>query len=186
MTELEQLAWCGGFFDGEGSVGISRQLRKYGKAKTSVSMSYVLGVAICQKERGPLEMFQQLFGGNLYSYSVRGVTYHRWFTWSSVALRFLEIILPYLILKKDRVALAIDFQKSLTVWNRDYGRRGYPDFVNAAREQFFQSMKELNRRGISTSNPNPKIPGVKKGSPSYFSNRGGGALETKNNGGSVQ
>jgi hypothetical protein len=59
--------------------------------------------------------------------------------------------------------LMIEFQKKLVVWNRDYGRRGYPAEVNRARENYHERMRVLNQRGVSDENPNPKKPGPRPG-----------------------
>ena len=152
-----------GFFDGEGCVAINRQ-----KRKASHNPSYVVTMSICQKEIDPLIAFQMTFGGHLYPYQVKGIEYWRWHTWGDIALRCLEAIVPFLIVKEKRAKLAIQYQKNLTKWNKEYGRRGYPPEILAAREQAFLEMRTLNKRGVATNNPIPAIPGVKAGSPNYF------------------
>lgn len=171
MTEQEKLIWAAGFFDGEGCTSIAKQSTKYGKDRALTSTNYCLGVSICQKVKEPLDVFHQFFGGHLYSYEVKGVTYWRWHTWSAGALHVLQTLKPYLILKAERARVCIDFQVDLTKWNAEYGRRGYPDFVKQARESYFVWMRDLNKRGVSADNPTPKTPGAKKGCSNYFAQK---------------
>ncbi len=158
MTEELQLAWAAGFFDGEGCVAVCKQAHSQSKRP-----QYQLQISICQKDNTPLVHFVVLFGGTLYSYKSKGVEYWRWCMSNNHAVRCLELIAPFLILKGERARIGIEFQKNLVVWNRDYGRIGYPEHVNAAREEFYQRMKLLNQRGVSSDNPNPKSPGPRKG-----------------------
>jgi len=168
MTADELLIWSAGFFDGEGCINISKQSRKYGRNRDLTSINYGLNVSVCQKDPRPLEILHDMFGGHFYSYDVKGNTYWRWHIWSHMAVRMLNAVQPYLILKQDRADIGMDFHFKLTKWNRDYGRRGYPDWVNVERESYYQQMKSLNMRGVSLDNPNPKTPGVKKGAPNHF------------------
>ena len=175
MTGDILLAWQAGFFDGEGCVAI--QQHRYNKTANSANTtgqgrfgpktvrgnSYTIHVSICQKDRNPLLLFRDAFGGLLYDYSANGVTYWRWIITTDSAVRFLEAIVPFSILKAPRIRLAVEFHKKMKAWNAEYGRRGYPDFVNEERERYFMDMKGLNRRSISASNPDPKTPGAQKG-----------------------
>lgn len=175
MTGEILLAWQAGFFDGEGCVEV--RATRYNKTadsavttgqgrfgpKTVRGSSYTIGASVAQKEQGPLVSFRDSYGGNLYDYQVNGVIYWRWYITTDSAVRFLEAILPYSVLKAPRIRLAVEFHKKMKVWNAEYGRRGYPDFVLEERERYFMEMKSLNKRGVSVSNPEPKTPGPREG-----------------------
>ena len=183
MTGDILLAWQAGFFDGEGCVAI--QQHKYNRTANSANTtgkgrfgpktvrgnSYTIHVSICQKEREPLLTFRDSYGGLLYDYDVRGVKYWRWCITTDSAVRFLEAILPFSILKAPRIRLAVEFHKKMKVWNAEYGRRGYPDFVLEERERYFLEMKGLNRRSISPENPDPKISGPGKGAKNVIGDK---------------
>jgi hypothetical protein len=172
MTEHEQLVWAAGFFDGEGSVGIAKQERLGGKRRNwKTAVSYVLGVAICQKDPRPLELVHQMFGGHFYPYQVKGVTYWRWHTWGGIALRFMQAIRPYVVLKGERLDIGIEFQTKLTKWYAEYGKIGYPPEVDEQRESMFQRLRLLNKRNRAEGSPEHRKPGVKKGSANNFANR---------------
>jgi hypothetical protein len=181
MTGEILLAWQAGFFDGEGCVEL--RAHRYNKTATSAvttgqgrfgpktvrGSSYTIGSCITQKEREPLVSFRDEYGGLLYDYQVKGITYWRWVITTDSAVRFLEAILPYCILKAPRIRLAVEFHKKMKVWNAEYGRRGYPDFVLEERERYFLEMKALNKRGVSASNPDPKSSGPGKGAKDVIS-----------------
>jgi hypothetical protein len=124
----------------------------------------MLVVTVTQKDPTPLHVFNKLFGGWMYSYRANnGNEYWRWSQHGNGAMHCLQQLVPFMILKKERAKLGIQFQQKLVVWNRDYGRRGYPDWVHQEREKFFMQMKEFNQRGITHANPNPKSPGPRPG-----------------------
>lgn len=153
MTDEQLICWAAGFFDGEGCINLSKQTGKNTRKDGRAWMSYGLGVSICQRDPRPLETFHTLFGGHFYPYVVKGQTYYRWHTWSQGALHVLEVLKPFMILKAERAVVAMDFQKSMTLWNKDYGRRGYPDWVREKLEDFFVQMRTFNKRGILKENP---------------------------------
>jgi hypothetical protein len=166
VTDEQLICWAAGFFDGEGCINLSKQTGKNTRKDGRVWMSYGLGVSICQKDPRPLETFHTLFGGHFYPYLVKGQTYWRWHCWSHGALHVLETLMPFMVLKTERAEVAIDFQKSMTAWNKDYGRRGYPDWVREKLEEFFIQMRTFNKRGILKENPAKT--GPKDGAKNYF------------------
>jgi hypothetical protein len=155
-----QEAWAAGFFDGEGCVAICKQVHKKG-----YRTSYMLQLSISQKDPQPLHIFRELFGGFLYEYSAKQnrVKYWRWSVHGNGALSCLDRLIPFLVLKKERAEIGSDYQRKLVVWNRDFGRRGYPEPVHKEREEFYLRMRMLNQRSITEVNPEPKKPGPRPG-----------------------
>jgi LAGLIDADG endonuclease len=148
MDSKEKLIWAAGFVDGEGCISINRQkMKRKSKSGFREHICYTLGLAVSQKVKEPLDILVELFGGHLFSYKTKGVLYWRWQHWGPGALNAISQLLPYLVVKRRMAELGIDFQTKLTGWNREYGRRGYPGWVNESREAFYQKAKVLNQRG---------------------------------------
>lgn len=151
--DRDLLIWMAGFFDGEGCVSIGRGVHK-NHATHPTKDSYCLAVIVGQKERGPLELFVEAFGGALYHHRVKGMLYHRWLVSSNKAAAALIQMLPYLRVKRPIAELAIRFQEEMSAGNRQYGRRGYPDHIREARAVYYHEAKRLNAR----NRPDPNAP----------------------------
>lgn len=93
---ITDLAWIAGFFEGEGSVGC---YRRYERTNTGKTRSFSFNVCIAQKDRAILEWIKTFFGGTI-SYRVRTASFglHIWRLdlRSSYAIRFLELVTPFL------------------------------------------------------------------------------------------
>lgn len=94
-----QVAYLAGFFDGEGSIGIYLTNKKY--------HSYTMVARIVQKNPLPLKQFPST--GKIY---LRKDGVYMWQIYSEPAAEFLELILPFLLLKRDKAIQAIEFQKT--------------------------------------------------------------------------
>ena len=95
---MDAVAYCAGFFDGEGCISISdsgpgrgRQLRLI------TSQKY---------DDRPLLLMKETFGGAVYLFS-SGLPKH--VTTGRVAVRMLEQMLPYLLVKYDQAVVAAKF-----------------------------------------------------------------------------
>lgn len=88
MTKL-QLAWLGGFFDGEGYIGVHYTDNGRGYRSRTIC------AAITQKDRTPLDWIQKHFKfGSVVRNKASGCYY--WSCYSRYAQAFGERILPYL------------------------------------------------------------------------------------------
>jgi LAGLIDADG endonuclease len=141
MIERDLIIWAAGFIDGEGCVSVNRA-----KMKDHRYWSYTLGLAVSQKTEAPLVRLHSMFDGHFFSYKSRGVTYYRWQHWGPGALVALKELLPYLLVKREIAELAIRFQEQMTAWNKQHGRRGYPQEVVIGREIFWSQARALNAR----------------------------------------
>jgi hypothetical protein len=141
-------AWAAGFFEGEGSISVSRLSIK----KRRRSPEYRLGVRIVNTDPRPLCRLQRLFGGHIYAHEPKTKPRcSRAFTWqltmAAEQVRFLEVILPYLCFKQEQVNIAMAIRKSFDE-TRKIGRRSeLKASVIAYREELRLRLKELNRRG---------------------------------------
>ena len=94
-------AYIAGFLDGEGCISIA------------ASSGYPsLQVTANNTEEEPLLFIQKVFGGSIYwrrPTSVKCKDVYCWSIHGSSAIEVLEILLPFLIVKKERALLAIEF-----------------------------------------------------------------------------
>jgi hypothetical protein len=150
MNERDKIIWAAGFVDGEGCISVNRQkMKRASKKGIKFRDAFTLGFAVTQKVKEPLEILHNMFGGHLFPYKLRGVTYWRWQHWSNGAKLAIEKLLPYLVVKRRIAELGVRFQEEMTSWNQEFGRRGYPDWVDESREAFYQQAKVMNKRGIA-------------------------------------
>ena len=99
----EELAWAAGFFDGEGCVMIVKK-----------RSAHAIRLAVCQVNPTPINLFKKFFGGHTLYSTPKNKNWHPQWKWeqdSKSAYETLTKLLPYLIVKKDAVELALEFQK---------------------------------------------------------------------------
>lgn len=95
-----ELAYIAGFFDGEGCI----------RANTKTSS---LMIAASNTVKAPIEFIKKVFGGAIYerkylredTLSIKVV--YRWVMQSEPAVEVLEMLLPYLIVKRKQAMLGI-------------------------------------------------------------------------------
>ena len=108
-----------GFFDGEGNI----QLYLRAPSSSNRYGQYILITSVTNTNPSSLDLFTG-FGGRRFQAS-KATNEHkasyRWEATGSVAKRFLEVISPYLKLKKEVARLAIEFQTCIENWKR-FGR----------------------------------------------------------------
>lgn len=109
-------AYLAGFFDGEGCVSCTI----YGSLSVSVGQH--------ANSSAVLLRFQRRFGGNIAYKQTRNMAY--WNISGSSAARFLEAVLPFLVVKRKQSELAIKFQ-SLYVGKYDQANRELKDTLGA-------------------------------------------------------
>ena len=93
--------YVAGFLDGEGTIGLAQK-----------KSGFVLRVSIGNTHLGVLEAIQAEYGGNIYYPKpiVGRLQMHEWRIAYKKALNFLEIVLPYLIVKRPQAELAIQIK----------------------------------------------------------------------------
>jgi hypothetical protein len=124
-NDVAKLAYCAGFFDGEGHICIAYSKAKIGGSPKSKYARYSLRVAATQCSGPVIQWMKDNFGGRVY-YSVGKRSYDdgqygRW-NWelsSARAATFLAAIRPWLIVKAEEADLALKFQATM---NRKTGR----------------------------------------------------------------
>jgi len=140
---IQKLSYMAGFFDGEGSIYITKTLNK-----RSGNYVYILGIGCSNSEREPIDILHNMFSPyrktHTHTYG-RKSTYKDCYIWvatSNVALNFLKIIEPYLLVKKKQAMLGIKFQE----WRNELpraSRKRTPDIIKES-EKYRYEMKKLN------------------------------------------
>ncbi len=102
------LAYVAGIVDGEGCIDITRRTRPGHKYS-----DFALRVTVTSTDLWLCQMLQMGFGGKVSERSKLRITRNRTWDWRverAHAGRFLELILPYLHLKRPQAELGIKFQ----------------------------------------------------------------------------
>lgn len=111
MADLD-LAYVGGFFDGEGSVTIHENCRPSPRGKRP---NHTLQVSIGNTDPRVLIRLHSVFGGGLCYRERKNPRERKFCQWSvraARALPFLEAIQPFVRMKCDQVAVAIAYQRT--------------------------------------------------------------------------
>jgi len=147
MKPKFSLEYVAGFFDGEGCVCISKSKRKNWEYQTRY-LEYVFSVGIGNTYFPILYFLKDRFGGSLHlnlSGKRKKATYKPFLQWNisgRKAKRFLEQILPFLIVKKSQAEIGIAFQefKSFCKVNRkkDISGRYIRDSVRFEKMEAFK------------------------------------------------
>ena len=122
----EILAYAAGLFDGEGCVDIY----KASLSKASKSPSFMLRVVITQKQGKIMNWLEDKFGGHVQmshrKYNGKDNHIYRWDIRSQAAKRFLLLIQPFVIIKKQEVELAIEYEERKSKYLETLkGKRGF-------------------------------------------------------------
>lgn len=147
------LAWAAGFIDADGTITIKRMLRKPIQGHPTPHIQYQALVQVGQRNypnsRKAIEKLQTMFGGYVHPYQPKkGAEMLTWGVVSQKAFRVLELILPFLVLKKDNAEIVIDFHKNkeLVKGGRDM-KNCLSEDETAWRQQCWIRVRELNKKG---------------------------------------
>lgn len=145
--------YAAGLFDGEGYVRISKWENP---EKTKVRNQIYAGLNVTF--RPVIEALQGTYGGSIHvnRHSLRNPNQRDCFVWnvsSQKAATFFRLILPYLIIKREEVELALELQASIDEWRFKLGNRWayHPerDAVLAYRDSIARRISELKHRTFS-------------------------------------
>lgn len=112
IPSKEDIIYAAGIFDGEGHISVSKATRK--RKDGSEYPQHWLIIAISNTNLELMEWFIDKFGGS-YRKDREGSIRTCWCWRLSClkALKFLDLVSPYLIVKKNQVKLGMDFQKKI-------------------------------------------------------------------------
>ena len=111
LTRKEERIYFAGFFDGEGYVGIQRCSSKTAKK----GYRNILVVSLTNTNPKPVNLACKIYGGRIDQYTPKKgkKLAYQWRIWSKKAAVFLLDVLPYTLVKKEQVEIALSFQRSL-------------------------------------------------------------------------
>lgn len=138
MTDLE-LAYLAGFFDGEGSISILKNL--YNMAARRGNPRYDLCARISNQHLETLLRCKEAFGGSIGGSANANAFY--WSVSSIKAYRFLQEIEPFIRIKKSQLQLAKQFQE---LKSSRRTRTALTEEELCLYEQFQLAMKMLNKQ----------------------------------------
>lgn len=111
MSKELKLAWAAGFFDGEGSVVIELSVSK----GSTFGQRTSLPATVTQTSTECLDIFVDMFGGNIKAcehtlpHSRRWAVQYTWSVRNEKAIAFLKQILPYTVVKKEQIKVALKY-----------------------------------------------------------------------------
>lgn len=140
MSRAHDLAWCAGFFDGEGYVTIQRRTSKY---KDKVYHSHYLRIGINHVAPEPLLEMSRVFGGKikLDDYNIVGnrKPRHIWMLSCTQAESALTQMMPYFKNKNKAAELGLELQQTMSKSKENIG-----EDKHLYRELLKQELQTLN------------------------------------------
>jgi hypothetical protein len=140
----EHLAYIAGLIDGEGYVGITRAKTSKSAKGCKRGISYRLLVSVTMTDIRPLKFALRHIGlGRIITRKIPKNGFRvpwTWSIWSKQASTVLNLLLPWLIVKKEQAKLCIKFQSIM----RSPGNLGLHDSEWKARETLFAKVKGMN------------------------------------------
>ena len=147
-----RIAYCAGIIDGEGSICVTKT--KPQQARTNVLHAPMIRVGMVERE--VLEFMQETFNsGYLYDEGVRkdrptNQFIYRWrITNREEVVRIIDMILPYLIVKKPQALLVKEMCLGWVL--SPSKKRGTPPEELQRRELYYLKCKELNAVGAAAT-----------------------------------
>lgn len=131
-------AWMAGFIDGEGWIGIAKQVRK-----NRPSPTYRIGIKISNTIIESLMFFKERYGGKIAK--AKGA--YQWACPTKSKRKLLDDIKPFLLIKISQARLAVAYMN----------RFGLQETVALhTKEIYYQEAKELNKNKYKETDDDPK------------------------------
>lgn len=140
MMKNADILYLAGIIDGEGTIEISKQERKYKICIRVGNTSEIL-----------IDYLKEKYLGNKYGPYKKKSDFHRdafeWKCTAKEAIKLIKQIEPYLIVKQEQALLAIRAWEDTFKNNYHDGSNRIPKYAFDKRESYYQQMKHLNFRG---------------------------------------
>lgn len=134
---IAELAYAAGLIDGEGHIIIYKHDRTKNPKYKTKNPTYILIVGCTNTEPAMIDFLSDRWGACRQTRGRQRANWKRTYEWtiqSNMALNFLKEIYPYMIIKKWKAKLAIDFQRGME-WYKQGKNKGK-----------ITSSKEIKRR----------------------------------------
>jgi hypothetical protein len=140
VIDEAKLGWAAGFIDGEGYIGIVRQM-------TKGRWYYRPAIDVGQSRPAPILLLRELFGvGRIVKQvACNGTDFYHWALTGPVQINeVLTQLLPHLVVKKQQAELVLKFRTTVTPRGSKGKFAHLPDAVFAEREAIWAAVKALN------------------------------------------
>jgi len=155
---IAQMAYLAGIIDGEGSIYIGN----FSSNPKTGSKYYQTNIEVTNSDKSLMDWISEVFGGRITTYAASQMpknarrTYYRWIATGERVTHLVEILLPYLIAKKNQAEIMI---KMRATYKPNYGvEKGVQgiavlekDLLDL-RQSYFEQIRALHCRNYN----NPK------------------------------
>lgn len=147
------LQYIAGLIDGEGTLVINKH--QY-KSHPNRNLRYVPNIRINMVDLKPLRLIREQFGGSIYHNKIsrKNPNWRDTFMWnvtSSTAIRFLNAIYPYLIIKKKQADILYKLYDTISSSRESRSSRKSKFLTNEVvkeREKLFRDIKAIKRISV--------------------------------------
>lgn len=155
----DELAYCAGVIDSDGSIGVKRNTYAMRRIKDCAQPTFSERVCVKQVERGAVDLLKSLFGGYLgvtKATASQGRPLWTWQVTDKRAAECLRAVLPYLRIKRNQAENCLrlrevkEASKSARV-ARGRGHQGSasrPDHLSDEMESLYRNAHTLNQVGV--------------------------------------
>lgn len=149
MIISERYAYLSGLIDGDGSMSLLAR-KNIPKSNRNKSQIYSMRLCIVNKNKKIMIWLRNNFGGridmrDMKKYNPNWSNIYVWMITGPKAKKLLIKCLPYLIIKRSRAKLAIEFQNTMIGTRRGQGKR-LPKEIISLRQNLMLKMKKLNQK----------------------------------------
>lgn len=140
-----QIGWLAGIIDGEGSIAIHRM----NEEKTVNGVRHRLDLSIVNTNKDMILLIQAWFGGSFWIKNKKDINpnHKKCYRWRIEGLKcvpIIEMVYPYLIIKKSQATIALEFSKTLRSIFGDT-RTSIASDVFWTRDRLHLQIKSLNQ-----------------------------------------
>jgi hypothetical protein len=156
----EQIAYLAGVMDSDGCISISKAIKTSRLSNRMVNPRYVLRITITNTSMDLMDWLSENFGGGRVSKQRVKAIHKPTFDWlydNGKAIYILELVRPYLVVKRRQADLGIEFIKG---WEYCKGGQGSqtPAHEVQRREKCWQTMRFLNQLGSTAATTESESP----------------------------
>jgi len=145
-SDAQDLAYMAGLVDGEGCIHINHT--NIGSKKST--LNYCLRITVGNTDIKMLKFCKKKFGGNLHKRSPRKnpnitgrLPSYKWYLCGKNAGKLVELIFPYLITKKEKAKIALEFMK--TFEENRVGKGKIDPIILKKRKKLKRQIQKLTR-----------------------------------------
>lgn len=151
----QSIAYLAGVVDSDGYIGITKAKPYPGNTKNP---QYSLTVNVTNTSKVMMDWLVENFGGRVYNRKMptdaNWKQCYNWVVMFQNAREVLELIEPYLVVKRKQALLGIELMRDWVTNNK-----GTPPEEVARRERLYREFKELNATGlVQRERLNPEAP----------------------------